>query len=81
MTSEREATKRLRNYQEMSEDDLEQEEDEEEEEDNSGVSDHDLLSLLTSDDDDDHDEDGNPKAGLRIRTFFLILIIKIKENT
>ena len=53
MTSEREATKRLRNYQEMSEDDLDQE----------GSSDHDLASPagsgLSDDDDDDDDGDGS----------------------
>ena len=49
MTSEREATKRLRNYQEMSEDDLDQE----------GSSDHDLASPAGSGLSDDDDDDGS----------------------
>jgi len=56
MTPEREATKRVRNYQEMSEDDLDQE----------VSSDHDLTSPVgsgLSDDDEDDDDVSIPEDG------------------
>jgi len=64
MTSEREATKRLRNYQEMSEDDIEPEEEGE----GDDSSDHDLNS---SDDEEgslmDDDEERSVKTGPKRR--------------
>ncbi len=66
MTSEREATKRLRNYQEMSEDDIDPEEGEEEEE-NEDSSDNDLNSSEEEGSLMDGDEESPVKNGQKRR--------------